>query len=93
MVSFQKTIIIYLLAINVLAYILMCFDKFQSKKNGNRISENKLFMFALLLGAFGIYSGMKYPMYHKAAKSKFKIGIPFLLLLNLICIYCFFKYL
>lgn len=93
MVSVQKIIFIYLLIINVLAYTIMCFDKYQSKKNGNRISENKFFMFALLLGAFGIYLGMKYPMYHKAAKQKFKWGIPFLILLNLICIYCCFKHL
>ena len=77
--------------INILGYAMMGFDKYQSKKKGSRISENKLFMFAFLLGAFGVYSGMKYPMYHKAAKAKFKIGIPLLIIVNIILVYFLMK--
>ena len=91
MIRLHKIIIIYLLLINVVGYVMMGFDKYQSKKKGSRISENKLFMFAFLLGAFGVYSGMKYPMYHKAAKAKFKIGIPILIVVNLITTYFFLK--
>ncbi len=69
----------------------MCFDKYQSKKKGQRISENSLFLVALILGAMGIYLGMKTPIYHKAAKSKFKIGIPLLVILNGIALYFIFK--
>ena len=65
----------------------MWFDKYQSKKKRNRVPENRLFFIAFLLGAVGIYLGMKAPIYHKAAKTKFKIGIPLLIILNVVCIY------
>ena len=68
----------------------MWFDKYQSGKKGNRVSENKLFLLAFLLGAPGIYLGMKYPIYHKAAKPKFKIGIPVLIIANAVCVYFIF---
>jgi uncharacterized membrane protein YsdA (DUF1294 family) len=70
----------------------MWYDKYQSKQRGKRVSENKLFFIAVLLGAVGIYFGMKYPMYHKAAKTKFKIGIPLLILLNTICVYLIYRF-
>lgn len=91
MTGSQKIIIIYVLIINVLAYVTMWFDKFQSKKKGNRISENKLFLFAFMLGAVGIYLGMKYPMYHKAAKVKFKWGIPLLIIVNFTVVFFLVK--
>ena len=34
----------------------------------------------------GIYLGMKAPIYHKAAKGKFRWGIPLLIVLNVICV-------
>ena len=88
----QKILIAYILAINLIAYSTMWFDKLQSKKKGNRVSENKLMLMAFLLGSVGIYSGMKFPLYHKAAKSKFKIGIPLMILLNVVSIYAIYKY-
>ena len=87
MIMIKNALIIYIILINLIAYIIMCFDKYQSKKKGNRISENKLFFIAFILGALGIYLGMKAPIYHKAAKTTFKIGIPLLIILNVVCIY------
>ena len=63
---------------------MMMFDKYQSKKKGSRISENTLFLVALLFGACGIYLGMQAPIYHKASKTKFKWGIPLLMVLNVV---------
>ena len=83
----KGTLIIYIILINLIAYLIMWFDKYQSKKKRNRVPENRLFFIAFFLGAVGIYFGMKYPIYHKAAKSSFKIGIPILIILNVICIY------
>ena len=67
----------------------MWFDKNQSKKNGKRIPENKLFFIAFAFGAIGIYLGMKAPIYHKAAKAKFKFGIPIFVIINIIIAYLF----
>lgn len=83
----QYILIAYIIIINLFAYITMWFDKYQSKKKGNRVSENKLFLIAFLLGAIGIYLGMKTPIYHKAAKPKFKIVIPLLIIANIFCVY------
>lgn len=70
----------------------MWFDKHQSIKNKKRVSENRLFFVAFIFGAIGIFLGMKYPMYHKAAKTKFKIGIPLLIVLNAICVYLIYRF-
>ncbi len=83
MTPWQKIIIAYVILINVLAYAIMCFDKLRSKQKGRRISENTLFTLAAFLGAVGIYLGMKTPLYHKAGKPKFKIGIPLLIMANI----------
>jgi uncharacterized membrane protein YsdA (DUF1294 family) len=69
----------------------MWIDKFQSKKKGSRIPENYLVLLACILGAIGIYAGMKAPIYHKASKIKFKYGIPILVLINGTLIYYIFK--
>lgn len=87
----ESIIGIYVIAINVIAYVLMWFDKYQSKNKGQRISENTLFFIALIFGAFGIYLAMKAPIYHKAAKAKFKWGIPLLIVWNVICVYFLVK--
>lgn len=77
----------YVITINCIAYAFMWYDKHQAKKKGKRVSENKLFVIAFLFGALGIYLGMKAPIYHKAAKPKFKWGIPLMIILNVVCIY------
>lgn len=88
----QSIFFVYVIVINCYAYALMWYDKNQSKKKGNRISESKLFFIAFMCGAFGIYLGMKAPIYHKAAKAKFKLGILFLIILNVVCIYLIYNY-
>lgn len=92
MIMIKNALIIYIISINLIAYIIMCFDKYQSKKKGSRIPEHSLFFIALLLGALGIYLGMKAPIYHKAAKASFKIGIPLLIVLNAICVYLIYRF-
>jgi uncharacterized membrane protein YsdA (DUF1294 family) len=70
----------------------MWYDKYQSKQRGKRVPENKLFFIAFIFGAIGIFLGMKSPIYHKAAKTKFKIGIPLLIVLNAICVYLIYRF-
>lgn len=89
---FQNIFYVYIIAVNGFSYALMWFDKYQSNKKGKRIFENKLFFIAFIFGALGIYLGMKAPIYHKAAKVKFKLGIPFLIILNASFVYLIYKY-
>jgi uncharacterized membrane protein YsdA (DUF1294 family) len=94
MTLYQKIMATYVVVINIIAYLFMCFDKYQSKKKGQRISENNLLFLAFILGSLGIYMGMKAPIYHKAAKAKFKIVIPLMLILNtvFICLICYLNH-
>lgn len=77
-----------LVALNALAYALMCIDKYRARRGGKRIPENALFVVAFAFGAAGIYAGMKMPLYHKASKPGFRIGIPLLIAFNALLI-CF----
>jgi len=83
---------LYIISINVLSYLTMCFDKYQSKKKGYRVPESRLFLMAFMFGSLGIYLGMKAPVYHKASKPKFKIGIPILIIVNAISFYFIYQY-
>lgn len=86
-VNFNHISLAYLIFISIIGYAIMWFDKIQSKNKGNRISENTLFLIALIGGALGIYLGMKAPIYHKASKAKFRIGIPLLIIFNVVVWY------
>lgn len=85
--NLQNIFILYIIIINVITYTMMLWDKYQSKRKGSRIAENTLFLIAFIFGALGVYLGMKAPLYHKAAKPKFKWGIPLMIILNVVCIY------
>lgn len=88
----MKSLVVYVFVMNVLAYLAMWFDKYQAKKKGFRIPESRLFLLAVMFGALGIYLGMQAPIYHKAAKPKFKIGVPILIIVNLISLYLIYRY-
>ncbi len=91
MSSQQRLFIYYVIIINVIAYVVMWYDKYQAIKKRQRVSENKLMLLALLLGSIGIFAGMKAPIYHKATKPLFKIGIPILIVLNIVVVYFVFR--
>lgn len=70
----------YFIIINLFAYILMWVDKVKSIYKWWRVSEKTLWTIALFGGVFGIWLGMQAPLYHKAGKSNFRLGIPLLML-------------
>ena len=69
----------------------MKFDKYQAKNNNFRISEKCLFIVAFLFGGIGIYIGM-YKFRHKTKHVKFTIGIPIVIIINILCIYYIFSH-
>ncbi|PAB60849.1 DUF1294 domain-containing protein [Anaeromicrobium sediminis] len=81
----KNVIILYLLSINILAFLIMGIDKHKAKKNKWRIQEKTLFIYSLIGGVYGIFLGMKI-FHHKTRKKKFSIGIPFILIINVLCI-------
>lgn len=79
-------LVIYFFIINLFAIFLMKYDKVKAINNQYRVSEKTLFLIALILGGAGIYIGM-YLFRHKTKHVKFTVGIPLIIILNILTIY------
>ena len=80
-----KNIVIYLVIIIVIGFLLMFIDKKKAKHGAWRIPEKTLFVATLLGGGIGTISGM-YIFRHKTKKLKFTIGLPVILILEVVLI-------
>lgn len=83
MKEYQSYILIYLCGINILAFFMMGIDKFRAKADKFRIPESNLFLTAIIGGSIGSLLGM-YTFRHKTRKRVFAIGMPVILLIQLI---------
>lgn len=72
----------YLLAINVVAFIMYGIDKYKTKKAKWRIPEATLLLLDVLGGSIGAWIGMKV-WHHKTMHKKFKYAIPAILLIQI----------
>ena len=80
-----KNILIYLLIINLIGFYMMWSDKRKAKYGKWRIPEQTLFIVTTLGGGIGTISGM-YVFRHKTKKLKFTIGLPVLVILEIILV-------
>ena len=81
----MRYFIIYLVIINIIAFLAMYIDKRKSKYGKWRIPEQSLFILALIGGSIGAIIGM-YTFRHKTKKLRFVIGFPVILVLQIILI-------
>lgn len=79
----MKFVIIYFLLINFVAFSMFAIDKRKAIKNQWRISEAALFTISILGGVVGSLSGM-YICRHKTKHLKFTIGLPSILLVQVV---------
>ena len=86
----EKYIAMYLVIINIIGFFIMGIDKLKAKKGMWRIPENTLFLFAFLGGGIGTIAGM-YTFRHKTKKLKFTIGMPAIVILEIL-FYIYFKF-
>ena len=77
--------ITYLILVNAAAFLLMLIDKSKAKRGAWRIPERTLLGSAILGGSLGAITGM-YLFRHKTKHSKFTIGIPVILIIQIIVI-------
>ena len=77
--TIKQIILIYLIAINVVAFFLYGIDKWKAKRSKRRISEATLLGLAVIGGSIGAWLGMKV-WHHKTMHKKFKYGIPLILM-------------
>lgn len=75
--------IIYLIVINIIAFLAMYIDKRKAKYGRWRIPEQTLFILAVIGGSIGAIIGM-YTFRHKTKKLRFSIGFPLILVLQII---------
>ena len=80
-----KNIIIYLIVINLIGFYMMWSDKRRAKWGKWRIPEQTLFIVTALGGGIGSIAGM-YTFHHKTKKLKFTIGLPTILILEIILV-------
>ncbi|MBO4450956.1 MAG: DUF1294 domain-containing protein [Bacteroidaceae bacterium] len=71
-------VLIYLVAINVVTFLIYGIDKWKAKRDKWRISEAALLGLAAIGGSIGAWLGMKV-WHHKTMHKKFKYGIPLIL--------------
>ncbi len=75
-------ILLYLAAINIVAFFLYGIDKWKSKHSKWRITEATLLWIAVAGGSMGALFGMKL-WHHKTLHTKFRLGIPLILILQI----------
>lgn len=80
-----KNIIIYLILINIIAFFSMLVDKKKAEKGKWRTKESTLLILALIGGSIGATIGM-YTFHHKTQKPRFFIGIPIIIVLQILLI-------
>ena len=66
----QKVIFIYVIFINIAAFVVYSIDKARAKAGASRISERELFTFSLLGGFLGATLSMAL-FHHKISKNSF----------------------
>ena len=86
-----KNIIIYLIIINLIAFLAMFIDKKKAQKDKWRIKESTLLILALIGGSIGAISGM-YIFHHKTQKPRFYIGFPIIIILQILVIVAIFVF-
>lgn len=88
----MKWILEYIVAVNIVTFIVWAIDKVQARRSGQRIAEQTLFGLAFLGGSVGAWAAM-YLFRHKTLSSKFRYGIPAILFMEAIfAVWLYFKF-
>jgi len=74
---------IYLLCVNLWAFILMGVDKRRAKKDKWRIRERTLLLAAWLMGGIGAWAGMRV-FRHKTKHLAFQVSVPLAAILQIL---------
>ncbi|MDE6213369.1 MAG: DUF1294 domain-containing protein [Lachnospiraceae bacterium] len=78
-------IILYVVAVNVVSFLMMGIDKRKAVKRAFRIPESTLFVMAIIGGSIGSIAGM-HLFRHKTRHWYFLYGMPVILALQIILI-------
>lgn len=90
--SLFPIILLYILVTNIIGFLSMGIDKWRARRQAWRISESTLFFIAVLGGSAGSILGM-YTFRHKTLHRSFTIGLPVILLLQIVASILIYYYL
>ena len=85
----MEYLVIYISIINIISFLVMYYDKKRSIKHKWRVPESRLFLYASIFGSLGIWIGM-YIFRHKTKHVRFVLGVPIILVIQLIILYMLF---
>lgn len=83
--KFHDMIMVYLVLVNFAGFALMGIDKYKARKHRWRIPEKTLFLASIIGGSVGTLAGM-YAFRHKTRHWYFVIGMPAILLLQIVLV-------
>ena len=79
----ERILVIYLFAVNLLAFILYGIDKKRARNREWRISERTLIGIAVIGGCVGAILGM-HIFHHKTRHWYFRYGLPLILIIQVL---------
>jgi uncharacterized membrane protein YsdA (DUF1294 family) len=88
----MRYFVLYLFIVNALGFLLMLIDKQKARKGRWRIPERTLFLTAAIGGSVGSLLGM-HTFRHKTKHLSFTLGIPAILIAQLILAWAVVYYL
>lgn len=88
--SWINYLIIYLIIINLFGFLLMGIDKKRAIKHQWRIKEKTLFLMAIIGGSVGSIIGML-TFHHKTKHKSFMMGMPLIMIVQILLI-CYFVF-
>lgn len=80
-----QLIVIYIIAVNIISFIVMGMDKRKAQKRAWRIPESILFVLAIIGGSIGSILGM-HLFHHKTRHWYFLYGMPAILIVQILLV-------
>ena len=88
--NINNSLLVYFIFINFIGFFAMFLDKRFAQMNQHRISEKTLFGLSIIGGVIGVIFSM-YFFRHKTRKVKFIIGLPVILVIQIVFLIYFNK--
>ena len=85
--QYKKILAVWLVIINFISVIVCTADKSRAKRGKWRVRESTLWALTILGGGAGMYLTMRL-IRHKTLHKSFMIGIPLIVILQIIAVFC-----
>ncbi len=81
----MRILMYYLIAVNVITWIIYGLDKWKARNGKQRIEERTLLLFTAAGGSAGAIAGMLM-FRHKTRKAKFVVAVPVMLVVHCVLV-------